>query len=76
MANKSQRFSDNIPGPYYVDQQCISCSACVTESPDCFAMNEESGHAFVKKQPGSDQDLASCENARSICPVEAIGNDG
>ncbi len=76
MANKKDRVKDNMPGKYYVDSNCIACSACVIEAPDHFKMNDDEGHAFVYNQPSSDKALEACENALAACPVEAIGNDG
>ena len=76
MASKSNKFPDNIPGPYYVDNQCISCNACVNEAPDFFGMNDSEGHALCKKQPQTPEDKTQCESAKSVCPVEAIGSDG
>jgi ferredoxin len=76
MAEAKNRYSQNAPGKYYVDDQCIACDACVVEAPNFFAMNDEAGHAYVIKQPLTEADLKDCENALSGCPVEAIGNDG
>lgn len=76
MAQKSKKFSDNADGKYYVDDQCIACDACVAEAPDFFVMNEEDGHAYLKKQPQTKEEIAQCDNAIAACPVEAIGNDG
>lgn len=76
MAIKSAKFSDNISGKYYVDDQCIACDACVVEAPGFFTMNDNDGHAYVKNQPQTSDEIAECENAMAACPVEAIGNDG
>ena len=76
MADKSAKWSLNVPGKFYVDDQCIACDACVMEAPDFFAMNDDDGHAFVKKQPQSASELAQCQEALEACPVEAIGSDG
>lgn len=76
MANKEKRYGDNTPGKFYVDNECISCDACVLAAPDHFAMNEDAGHAFVKKQPLSPNEEDACREALEACPVEAIGNDG
>ena len=56
--------------------QCIACDACCVEAPRFFAMNDDEGHAFVKLQPKSSDELEECENALAACPVEAIGRDG
>lgn len=76
MAIKSAKFSDNISGKYYVDDQCIACDACVVEAPGFFTMNDNDGHAYVKNQPLTSEEIAECDNAMAACPVEAIGNDG
>ena len=66
----------NVPGAYYVDEQCIACDACTLEAPRFFLMNDTDGHAYVSLQPKTDQEIEECENALAACPVEAIGNDG
>jgi len=76
VAIKSAKFSDNISGKYYVDDQCIACDACVVEAPAFFIMNDSDGHAYVKNQPQTAEEIVECENALAACPVEAIGNDG
>ena len=76
MADKNNKFSQNVIGKYYVDDQCIACDACVVEAPKFFAMNDEAGHAYVKLQPTTEAEMKDCENALAGCPVEAIGNDG
>ena len=76
MANKTDKWKENIPGKFYVDQSCISCDACVCSAPNNFKMNDEDGHAFVSKQPLSAEEEEACREAMEGCPVEAIGNDG
>ncbi len=76
MADKNSKFSENLPGKYYVDDQCIACDACCVEAPKFFAMNDNEGHAFVKLQPQTAAEIQEAENALAACPVEAIGNDG
>jgi ferredoxin len=76
VAIKSAKFSHNISGKYYVDEQCIACDACVMAASGFFIMNDSDGHAYVKNQPQTADEIAECENALAACPVEAIGNDG
>lgn len=76
MADKEAKWSQNVEGKFYVDDQCIACDACCVEAPSFFDMNDDDGHAFVKKQPVSQEDLEECENALAACPVAAIGDDG
>lgn len=76
MADKSAKNNFNVPGAFYVDDQCIACDACVLEAPDFFKMNDEEGFAFVSKQPKSEKELEECLLALEGCPVDAIGKDG
>lgn len=76
MADKEAKWQQNVDGKYYVDDQCIACDACVMEAENFFEMNDDEGHAFVKKQPTTAEELEECENALEACPVEAIGRDG
>lgn len=76
MADKDEKFEENVPGKYYVDTSCISCDACSAAAPDNFKLNEDLDHAFVFKQPSSKQEENECQEALESCPVEAIGNDG
>jgi ferredoxin len=76
MANKNARFKENVDGKYYVDDSCIACDACCVEAPRFFAMNDDDGHAYVKLQPKTPDELEEAENALAACPVEAIGSDG
>ncbi len=76
MADKNDKWLQNIHGAFYVDTQCIACDACVNEAPEFFEMNNEDGHAFVKLQPVSESDIQKALQALEACPVEAIGKDG
>ncbi len=76
MADKNSRVKGNVAGRYFVDDACIACDACCVEAPRFFAMNDNDGHAYVKLQPQSPEEINEAENALAACPVEAIGNDG
>lgn len=76
MADKSIKWKMNADGKFYVDEQCIACDACVMEAPDFFTMNDDDGHAYVKKQPKAPHEIEECLSAMEACPVEAIGQDG
>ena len=76
MADKKSKWDLNLPGKFYVDDQCIAWDACVMEAPNFFTMNDDEGHAFVKLQPSTQVDLEECRSAMEACPVEAIGEDG
>ena len=36
MANKAGKNTDNVPGKYYVDDQCIACVLCVNSATENF----------------------------------------
>lgn len=76
MAIKTNKYPDNVGGRFYVDKECIACDACVLAAPDHFKMHEVDGHAFVNKQPATEEEESRCKEAMEACPVEAIGNDG
>lgn len=76
MPDKNNKFKENIPGKFYVDKECIACDACCLEAPDHFEIHEDDGHAFVKKQPQTPEEVKRCQEALDTCPVEAIGSDG
>lgn len=76
MADKNDKYDENAQGKYFVDRSCIACDACVIAAPDNFNMDEDDGHAFVKKQPTTPEEEALCQEAMEGCPVEAIGNKG
>ena len=76
MADKNNRYDDNIPGPYYVDKECINCDACLLAAENHFKINEDQGYAYVYKQPETKEEISSCQEALEACPVSAIGNDG
>lgn len=76
MAELEDRFSQNAPGAFYVDGQCIDCDLCRERVPDVFHRDEEGGHSFVARQPEGAQETSDCLEALDDCPAEAIGRDG
>lgn len=75
MADPSHRMPANVAGPWFVDDTCIACGACVSLAPDTFDLQPD-GLAFVKAQPSGEAQLAACQEALESCPVEAIGTEG
>ena len=76
MADLANKYDNNVPGKFYVDDQCIDCDLCRETAPANFTRNDDGGHSFVFKQPETDEEQALCKEAMEGCPVEAIGNDG
>ncbi len=76
MADKSDKWPENVSGKFYVDEQCIDCDLCRETAPDFFTRSDDGGYSFVHKQPESQEDIDQCMEALEGCPVEAIGDDG
>lgn len=76
MADKANKYPINVPGKYYVDNQCIDCDLCRETAPNNFKRNEEGGFSYVYKQPENEEEIKQCDEAIANCPVEAIGSDG
>jgi ferredoxin len=75
MANRDDRIEENVPGAFYVDDQCIDCDMCRNLAPDFFGAISE-GNSFVKKQPVTPEEIAFCQEAMESCPVDALSDDG
>jgi ferredoxin len=76
MADPKDRLIENVPGTWYVDNQCIDCDVCRVTAPGNFQRNEDKGYSYVFRQPESAEENAQCQEAMDSCPVEAIGKDG
>lgn len=75
MAEKNERYEDNVPGKWYVDKKCILCSVCSESAPKNFREADSNDHDVVFKQPDNEEEENQCLEAMAACPVEAIGND-
>jgi len=75
MADNRQRWPENAPGKYFVDESCIASDFCVAVAPANFRM-DESGHAYVFRQPATPEEEKQCREALAGCPVCAIGDNG
>jgi ferredoxin len=76
MADAANKYAENVPGKFYVDDQCIDCDLCRETAPANFKRNDDGGHSYVYKQPETPEEEGLCKEAMEGCPVEAIGNDG
>ena len=76
MANKADKWAQNTPGKFFVDQQCIDCDLCRETAPSNFTRQDDAGYSFVFKQPETPEEITRAESARDICPQAAIAEDG
>jgi ferredoxin len=76
MATFQNRFPKNIPGKYYIDDQCTDCDLCRETAPNNIRRDDEMGMSYVYRQPTTPDEIAACEEGVGGCPTEAVGNDG
>ena len=76
MADVANKYPENVPGKFYVDNQCIDCDLCRETAPDNFKRNDDGGYSHIYKQPATPDEEARCKEAKEGCPVEAIGDNG
>jgi ferredoxin len=76
MADKDSKAPNNVPGAWYVDDQCTACNLCVDTSPANFKLDEGEAFAYVCKQPENEEEEKGCQEAKESCPSESIGSDG
>jgi len=80
MSDQNERFAENISGKYYVTKSCIGCTLCSVIAPANFMENTDAelavGHCYVHKQPETEAEALTCEEAMDVCPADAIRNNG
>ena len=76
MAEKTNKFEDNVPGKYYIDKSCTFCMVCMDEAPTNIKESEDGDHAVVFKQPENAEEEENMRNAMEGCPTESVDNDG
>jgi ferredoxin len=70
------RWPDNVPGRFYVNQQCLDCDLCAETAPGHFTRNDAQGYFYVSRQPATKEEEALLWLAVEGCPCEAIHGDG
>jgi ferredoxin len=66
------RRPENAPGPYFVDDSCISCGACWRHAPELLVSHPVHTFAYFERQPENSAEEASAASALALCPVGAI----
>lgn len=82
------RLEENVDGVVYVNEKCITCSACAMFAPDTFGYSSNHKKFIVKNQPkhgipsleetddennsNINKELSNARAAMSACPVGAI----
>ena len=69
------KLPENVPGKFYVTDDCLACEACQHDAPNNFRYGEH-GMSYVFKQPTTFEEIRQCEEALTSCPLGAIRDDG
>src|SRR5947208_2891170 len=64
MADAANKYAENVPGKFYVDDQCIDCDLCRETAPANFKRNDDGGHSYVYKQPETPEEEGLCKEAK------------
>ena len=73
MADPKHKTIGNVPGPWFVDENCIACGRCVGAAPFLFRMGVDFSHVW--KQPENEAEEKEMIDAKDACPVHAIGKE-
>jgi ferredoxin len=76
MANRDDRWPENVDGKFYVDDQCIDCDMCREMAAAHFCREDSGGYSYVHRQPLTPEEVTLCREAMEACPVNAIGDNG
>ena len=75
MSEQRKKHPQNVPGRFYVTEDCMACEVCQQLAPNNFR-NAEDNHSFVFGQPRNAEEEKQCEEAVTNCPLEAVKSDG
>jgi ferredoxin len=74
--NFAHRYPLNVPGKFYVDDQCTDCDLCRECAPNNIRRDDRYGQSYVFKQPETDEEVAAVMEGVDGCPTSAVRNDG
>jgi ferredoxin len=67
---------DNVTGRFYVLDTCNGCGLCLTYAIHNFSFDDSGLFYYVYRQPENDDELEDIHKAASVCPMDAICDDG
>lgn len=70
------RWPENVPGRYYVSDQCMDCDLCRETAPANFTRNDAGGYSYLSKQPETPEEEALVRESVAGCCVGTIHTDG
>jgi hypothetical protein len=69
-----ERHVLDAPGEWYVDTDCIDCSAARTVAPGLIV--EGGGQSVFARQPEAEEELMMAWRARLLCPTASVRSEG
>ena len=76
MNHERQRLPRNVPGRFYITEECDGCAYCAAVAPNHVDFERTSNTYFVARQPATPEEEESLLEAAEDCPVDAICVDG
>lgn len=76
MPTPGMKLQDNVPGKYYVTDECNGCGVCFSQALQNFMYSNDSTYYFIYQQPidaGEEEDI---RHAIELCPMNCIKDDG
>ena len=67
-----KKFPDNIPGRYYVLDNCNACGLCKSIADSLFDFNTDGTYYFVSRQPVTKDEQSLMDEAIEFCTVNGI----
>lgn len=74
-ANAPRKLPHNVPGTYYVTEDCDGCAYCAAVAPDNFDFDKPSNTYYVSIQPRNAEEDEFLHEALEDCPVDAIRSE-
>ena len=71
----SNRLPHNVPGKYFVTDECDGCAYCASVAPELFDFERDSNTYYVSKQPANLEEEEFLQEAKDDCPVDAIRSE-
>ena len=71
----AEKLPQNVPGKWYITDDCTGCGACLEIAPENIAEDEDEMISYIKKQPENAEEEENLEEAADQCPTEAILKD-
>lgn len=66
------KLPNNVPGKYYVTDECDGCAYCAAVAPDNFEFDKPTNTYYVARQPSVPEEEELVREAMEDCPVDAI----